>query len=320
MLKLLRGVSGMNKSTVTLPNDVKAPTETSAVKETEIKPSESPQTAPKTQPPTDASHSESTQPAPPQDTTPSDPPPSTSESPTTEKKGETVTAGVEEAASSSKPFPSSEDPASPTPDSSSPPAPSPEPPRGVVHRMRRLSFRSFGFFYGRSTANVATDTELDANDGTGEPPASTPEDPAASQAATPPQSAKGKPSPQDSGEKLKKPHRLTKADKRASAYAQLLRSIIIGTPPIPQLSYGSSTSPPSKFPLIKSNSKPPDLKKLKSELLKPKEANRLIHEVRNLPTPDTSKGVLHGTLRGLNGKIVEQDIAVVPTGKMPIHA
>ncbi|KAG8895312.1 hypothetical protein FRB99_000650 [Tulasnella sp. 403] len=62
------------------------------------------------------------------------------------------------------------------------------------------------------------------------------------------------------------------------------------------------------------------MKRLKSELLKPKEANKLIAEVRNLPTPDTSKGVLHGTLRGLNGKDIEQDISVVPSGKAPIHA
>lgn len=310
----------MNKSTATLPNDVKATTETSAAKESEIKSPESPQTAPKTQPQTDAPSSEPIQPSPPPAASPSEPPPSTSDPPTPEKKEQSENAGVEEATTSNQPFPTSEDPATPTPDSSSPPAPNPEPPRGVVHRMRRLSFRSFGFFYGRSTVNVATDTEIDAKDGTGEPLASTPEDPAAGHAVTAPSGANGKLPSSDHGEKLKKSHRLTKADKRASAYAQLLRSIIIGTPPTPELSYGSSTSPPSKFPLIKSHSKPPDLKKLKSELLKPKEANRLIHEIRNMPTPDTSKGVLHGTLRGLNGKIVEQDITVVPTGKMPIHA
>lgn len=315
MLKLLRGVSNINKSSATLPNDVKATSETSATKGSDVKPPESHQTAPDSQPSTDATTSESVQPSPTQDAITSDSTPSTSDSPTEGKKEETANGSAEEAASSSKPFPSSEDPATPTPEASSAPAPTSQPPQGVVHRMRRLSFRSFGFFYGRSTVNVATDTEIDAKEGTGEPPESTPEG-----SSVPTPTVTGKPSLPEHVEKLKKPHRLTKADKRASAYAQLLRSIIVGAPPTPELSYGSSASPPSKFPLIKSQPKPPNLKKLKSELLKPKEANRLIFEVRNMPTPDTSKGVLHGTLRGLNGKIVEQDITVVPSGKMPIHA
>ncbi|KAG8975980.1 hypothetical protein FRB90_009367, partial [Tulasnella sp. 427] len=306
MLKLLRGVSGVNKSSATLPNDIKPSGGPSTVSDGDIKPSVNPQTSTETEPPADVTSSESVQPSPGQDvTTPSEQ--GTSDSSTADKKEEDVAVGAD--GPSSKAFPSSEDPVDPVPEP-------PQPTRGVVHRMRRLSFRSFGFFYGRSIENAATDTEIDLKEETGELPVSTPAGTSDVQDSGPPTVAEK----QGPSEKLKKPHRPSKAEKRTSAYAQLLRSIIVGTPPTPELSYGSSASPPSKFPLIKSQPKPPNLKKLKSELLKPKEANRLISEVRNMSTPDTSKGVLHGTLRGLNGKIVEQDITVVPSGKMPIHA
>lgn len=170
-----------------------------------------------------------------------------------------------------------------------------------LDRVRRLSLRSFAFFYGRSTSNLPAAIENgDEEDGTADdtvahPSAPTHQEP---QPDTPAATA-----PILTHQQSKKPKRPTRAEKRTASYALLLRSIIIGTP------YSST-----------GRSKPPPLKKLKSELLNPKDANRLIAEVRGLPTPDTSRGVLHGTLRGLNGKLEEKDFPVVPTGRTPIHA
>lgn len=155
------------------------------------------------------------------------------------------------------------------------------PPVGVVQRVRRLSFRSFGFFYGRSTINVGTTTEGD-DDGLedAEPEIDAQVGPASEQDT----SAPSDPAPTaGKTDKAKKGRRLTKAEKHASAYALLLRSIIIGSP-------APVESPKSKLPLGKS--KPPAMKKLKSELLKPKEANKLIAQVRKLPTPGISPASL----------------------------
>ncbi|KAG8997653.1 hypothetical protein FRB93_014013 [Tulasnella sp. JGI-2019a] len=189
---------------------------------------------------------------------------------------------------------------------------SPQPPRTVsegtqttkpspMERVRSLSLRSFGFFYGRSTPNLPTTIEDGTDADESEVVTTTPS--LITQPAVPNSSPFTPPPPTPVHHPLKKAKRPTRAQKKTTSYALLLRSIIIGIP------YSST-----------GRSKPPPMKKLKSELLKPKDANRLIAEVRDLPTPDTSHGVLHGTLRGLNGKLEEKDIPVVPNGRTPIHA
>ncbi|KAG8863543.1 hypothetical protein FRB96_008283 [Tulasnella sp. 330] len=167
-----------------------------------------------------------------------------------------------------------------------------------LERVRRLSLRSFAFFYGRSTPNLVTTIEdgSEEHGSTANPSAPVQQEPRLDT----PAAAIVTPIHQ---QQLKKPKHPTRAEKRTASYALLLRSIIIGTP------YSST-----------GRSKPPPIKKLKSELLNAKDANRLIAQVRELPTPDTSRGVLHGTLRGLNGKLEEKDFAMVPNGRTPIHA
>jgi len=163
-------------------------------------------------------------------------------------------------------------------------------PAGRLKRVRLMSFRSFAFFYGR-------DKSIPSPKETATP---TPN-------ATPEIVTKSEPN-----RSPKKAH-VSKADERASSYAALLRSVIIGAP-ITAKALPSKFSAKGKF----SKAQPP-LKKLKSELLRPDEANRVIAQLRTLPAPDASQGVVHGTIRGKDGKLKEKEIVVVPEGSMPIH-
>ncbi|KAG8959393.1 hypothetical protein FRC03_008042 [Tulasnella sp. 419] len=176
-------------------------------------------------------------------------------------------------------------------------------PTSAVGRIRKLSLRSFAYFYGRdkSTTNLPVTQEIimESEEEIREyPPSPT------------------SPTPSAGAAKLRK-ERVSKADQRATGYAILLRSLIVGNPFVS----GTPQTPASNPKAIKTPFKKPKppLKKLKSELLKPSEANRVIAQLRQLPTPDASSGVIHGTVRMPDGKLKEEDVPVIPQGGIPIH-
>ncbi|KAG8835315.1 hypothetical protein FRC17_004097 [Serendipita sp. 399] len=127
-------------------------------------------------------------------------------------------------------------------------------------RKRRISFRSFGFFYGKerqkSSPTVASDT------------------------ADAPESSKD-------GPKAKPPSK--KDVRKIEKTALVLQSFILGhVPTFPSL----SSSPPASKPASKGRPqavKPPNQAKLgkaSNKLLEPEQANQVIAKLRTLPVPD----------------------------------
>lgn len=129
-------------------------------------------------------------------------------------------------------------------------------------RRRRISFRSFGFFYGKSRAPpLTTDSaDTDAEEVKDSPPKA----------------------------KIKSKREARKIDKAAF----VLRSFLIGSSPVPTpspLANGAPTQAPTKGNAASAQPKPPSpgkLTKANNQLLEPERANKVIARLRTLPVPN----------------------------------
>lgn len=157
----------------------------------------------------------------------------------------------------------------------------------VPSRARRLSFRSFAFFYGHNK-------EMSPNSISYSTPLSMKQD--KSNSSTPPQ-----------------PKR-SRAEKEAFSSAIVLRTLIIG----PTFTPAPSTIPQRKVKISSSKSMStqplPDLKKVKGQLLDTKSANAIISQLRRLPVPDDPS--FHACRHPSSDSLVTPPHA----GGAPIHA
>ena len=157
----------------------------------------------------------------------------------------------------------------------------------VPSQARRLSFRSFAFFYGHNK-------EMSPNSISYSTPLSMKQD--QSNSSTPPQ-----------------PKR-SRAEREAFSSAIVLRTLIIG----PTFSPAPSTTPRRKIKIPNSKSTSaqplPDLKKVKGQLLDTKSANAIISQLRRLPVPDDPS--FHAC-----GRPSSDSLVTLPhVGGAPIHA
>jgi hypothetical protein len=139
------------------------------------------------------------------------------------------------------------------------------PPEGEPARRRRISFRSFGFFYGRSRpqpSTIAIGDSEDVSDPTKDAP------------------------PKATSKSKREARKVEKA-------ALVLRSFLLGhSPSITSSSLTNTTS--TKVPLkgktaANGPAKPPSpekLSKASNQLLSPDQANKVIAKLRTLPIPD----------------------------------
>ncbi|KAF8577753.1 hypothetical protein K439DRAFT_1532150 [Ramaria rubella] len=148
-------------------------------------------------------------------------------------------------------------------------------PQSQQRRERRLSFRSFAFFYGRDKAPSSDNPATPTRDN---------------------ETAKHKSSfPK---------HKLSRSEKEARSSAVALRALIIGPGALPPTAESRHSKPIST----------PDLKKVKSQLLKPKSANAIITQLRVLPLPD-------GPSFRVSGRPSSESLVTHPdAGGAPIHA